>query len=254
MVSLPVHEVTFRETISLLAPSAGVERDDNKFTTADLPNPAEQLFAMNVHAIPDRDHLIRYPQGMWSGKSVASDDDFRHISGWGSNPTFPNPQDMKAIMQMGQRFQELSAHIPNILEAERELHGPLVENPYTTRGRNDAGRENARMHDIRVMYEQNKRNGAPRHSLLHLQSRANAIALREDRKLQQKEAIAGFSKNKFVHVGTNRFAWQTSVVPGHPLYTKGNSWKRQVATNQDYLNLNPPTGLKPMPKQMIIST
>jgi hypothetical protein len=239
MVSAGSTGVTFAETISLRPPSDGVERDDNRIATGDLPPPAEQLYAMNVPSIPDRAYLIKYPQGLWSGKSVASENDFRHIPGWGSNISFVTAQDAKAVAKLGQKFQRLAAHIPNILEAERELEGEVAYEPYTAHGRRDQGRESARLHDIVQRFDELKRSGVPRHSLLNVESRVNALALREARAKQQKEAIANFSNRKTVHVGSNRFAWQTPVYPGHPLYSKGWQKGRHMQRRTDYLNLGP---------------
>jgi hypothetical protein len=60
-----------------------------------------------------------------------------------------------------------------------------------------------------------------------------------------------------VHVGSNRLAWQTSILPGHPLHTKGYNlkgyppfWKESYKGRNyesykgrknysNYLNLNP---------------
>ena len=75
--------VSFASTICLASPAAGAERDDNLFTTSNLPNPAEVLWAQSALEQPDRDYLMQYPQGMWSGKSVTSDYDFRHVAGFG---------------------------------------------------------------------------------------------------------------------------------------------------------------------------
>ena len=237
MVSAGNAGVTFEETISLAPPSSGAERDDNRIATGDLIPPAAQLYALNVPSIPDRDFLIKYPQGMWSGKSVASENDFRHIAGWGSNISFVKGQDAKAIAQLGQTFQRLSAHIPNIAEAERELEGEVVTEPYTSHGRRDQGRENARTHDVVQRFAELQRAGVPRHSLLYMEGRVNALALRDARAKQQKEAIANFSTRKTVHVGSNRFAWQTSIVPGHPLHAK--DFRRSQQRRADYLNLGP---------------
>lgn len=228
----------FEDTISLQPPFGGIERDDNRIEKGDLVPPANMLYAMNVPSIPDRDYLIKYPQGMWSGKSIASDNDFRHIDGWGSNISFTKAQDEKAVRNLGQQFQRFAAHIPNIKEAERELEGRVVYDPYTSHGRSDAGRENARLHDITQIHAELTRAGVPRHSLLHLESRVNSLALREARAKQQKEAIEGFSKRQTVHVGSNRFAWQTSIAPGHPLHTKASLGRKQFG-RPDYLNLNP---------------
>jgi hypothetical protein len=239
MVSDKNPEITFAETISLEAPYGGVERDDNTIETGDLPPPAAMLYAMNIPSIPDRDFLIKYPQGLWSGKSVASEDDFRHIPGWGSNISFVTGQDEKAMAQLGQKFQRLAAHIPNIRLAEDELEGKVSYEPYTSDGRSDAGRENARLHDIVQLHAELTRSGVPRHSLLHMESRVNALALRKEREKQQQESIAGFSKRRMVHVGSNRFAWQTSIVPGHPLYNKTRLKGRKQFARGDYLNLGP---------------
>jgi hypothetical protein len=230
-------DFSFQDSISMKPPFNGIERDDNRIEKGDLVPPANMLYAMNVPSIPDRDYLIKYPQGLWSGKSIASDNDFRHIDGWGSNISFTKAQDEKAIQNLGQQFQRYSAHIPNIKEAECELEGKIEYNPYTSHGRSDAGRENARLHDIVQVHAELTRAGVPRHSLLHLESRVNALALREARAQQQKEAIAGFSTRRMVHVGSNRLAWQTSILPGHPLHTKGSIKGRK--THSNYLNLNP---------------
>jgi hypothetical protein len=238
MVSERRHEVTFAETINQCPPFYGVERDDNKIETGDLPPPAAELYAMNVSSIPDRDFLIRYPQGMWSGKSLASDADFRHIPGWGSNINFVKGQDEKAIAVLGQQFTRLSANIPNIAEAERQLEGEIVYEPYTSYGRRDQGREKRRLFDLPQRYSELLQSGVPRHSLSHLESRVNALAAREARAKQQQESIEGFSKRRNVMVGSNRMAWQTSIFPGHPLFTKGIGQRKQISRS-DYLNLGP---------------
>jgi hypothetical protein len=244
MVSEDYPGVTFAQTITLIPPSAGAQRDDDRMSTGDLPPPAAMLYAMNLPSCPDRDHLIRYPQGLWSGKSAASDADFRHINGFGGTITQAAGQDEEAIRQLGTKFQAMSAHIPNIKEAERVLEGDLVESPYTSHGRNDAGRESARIHDLRMAHSELTRAGVPRHSLLHMESRVNALALRKERENQHKQVIADFSKSRMTHHIPNRFAWQNSIVPGHPLYHRDKSIKsfgrRYTSRGRDYLNLNPP--------------
>lgn len=238
MVSERSSGVTFAETISLRPPFYGVERDDNKIENGTLPPPAAELYAMNVPSIPDRDFLIKYPQGMWSGKSVTSEDDFRHIAGWGSNISFVKAQDEKAMSQLGQQFQRLAAHIPNIREAERELEGEISYEPYTSHGRRDQGREKRRLHDVVQRHAELIQSGVPRHSLLHMESRVNALALREARIQKQKESIENFSKPRIVTIGSTRHAWQSSITPGHPLFTKGMRQRKQIARD-DYLNLGP---------------
>jgi len=222
-----------------LPPSYGVERDDNRIESGNLPAPAAELYALNVPSIPDRDFLIRYPQGMWSGKSIASDNDFRHIAGWGSNVNWATGQDEKAVAQLGQQFQRLAAHIPNILEAERELEGNIVYEPYTRFGRRDQGREKRRLHDIVQRHAELVQSGVPNTSLRHMESRVNSLALREARTKQQQESIDNFSKRRSVMIGSNRMAWQTPITPGHPLFTKAMR-QRKVVTRPDYLNLGPP--------------
>jgi hypothetical protein len=238
MVSDKDPGITFEETIDMCPPFYGVERDDNRIVTGDLPPPASTLYAMNVPSIPDRDFLIKYPQGMWSGKSIASDTDFRHLAGWGSNINFVKDQDVKAMANLGQEFQRMAAHIPNIREAERELEGEIVYEPYTSMGRRDQGREKRRLNDLSTRHAELLQSGVPRHSLLHMESRVNALALREARAKQQQETINNFSKRTEIVTGSTRGAVQTSITPGHPLFTKGFKNRKQFARD-DYLNLGP---------------
>jgi len=238
MVSERIVGVDFADTIVGCPPFYGVERDDNRIENGDLPPPAAELYAMNVPSIPDRDFLIRYPQGMWSGKSVASDTDFRHIPGWGSNISFVKAQDEKAMANLGQQFQIAAAHIPNIKEAERELEGQIVYEPYTMYGRRDQGREKRRLYDLPQRQAELLSSGVPSDALSYMTSRVNALKQREERTKQQEETIKSFKERKSVMVGSNRLAWQTPIFPGHPLFTKGMRQRKQVA-KAEYLNLGP---------------
>jgi hypothetical protein len=230
--------VPFEDTIDMRAPFYGVERDDNRIITGVLPPPAAELYSLNVPSIPDRDFLIRYPQGMWSGKSIASDADFRHIPGWGSNIAFETGQNERAMAQFGQEFQRLSAHIPSIVEAERQLEGEVVYQPYTSMGRRDQGREKRRLVDLPERYSELLNRGITRDSLRNMEGRVNAMMLREARAKKQQESIEGFSNRRSIVVGSNRNAWQTSITPGHPLFTKGLVKRKQI-NKQEYLNLGP---------------
>jgi len=238
MVSERLSRVKFADTISGCPPFYGVERDDNRIETGDLPPPASELYAMNVPSIPDRDFLMRYPQGLWSGKSIASDADFRHIPGWGSNIEFVKGQDEKALRQLGQQFQVMSAHIPSIVEAERQLEGRVIYEPYTMYGRRDQGREKRRLYDLPQRHAELLQSGVPDDALSHMTTRVNALAQREERSKQQQETIKSFQDRKSVMVGSNRLAWQTPIFPGHPLFTRGMRQRKQVSKT-DYLNLGP---------------
>ena len=134
--------------LSRPSPATGMERDDNKFFTSDMAAPGVTLFNMNVHSIPDRDYLIRYPQGLWSGKSLESDADFRHIRGFGGqNP--PTDQDMKVVAELATNYITYTSHIPNATLAMREIEtsGPIYADPYTSGGTRFAGREQERIGD-----------------------------------------------------------------------------------------------------------
>jgi hypothetical protein len=172
----------FADTIVGIPPADMRERDDNKFFTSSLPPPAQILYGMNVPAIPERDFLMRYPQGKWSGKTICStDNDFRHVWGWGGqNP--PTPQDMKALIQLSTQYRDLTSHIPDadIAMVEAAHSGPVNPDPYRSGGSRFAGRESARLIDIPHRNAVFQRvTGMPGSG--YLQQKVDALAIHSER-------------------------------------------------------------------------
>jgi hypothetical protein len=173
---------SFSETIVGISPAGMCERDDNKFFTSGLAPPAQILYAMNVPAIPERDFLMRYPQGKWSGKTlVSSDNDFRHVWGWGGQNA-PTPQDMRTMLELTSKYKDLTSHIPDgdIAVMEALTSGPVNENPYLTGGSRFAGRESARLIDLPHRSAVLQRvTGMP--TSAYLQQKVDALAIRSER-------------------------------------------------------------------------
>jgi len=216
--------VSFASTICLASPAAGAERDDNLFTTSNLPNPAEVLWAQSALEQPDRDYLMQYPQGMWSGKAVTSDYDFRHVAGIGGQ-SWPTPQDMSALRQLGPKFAEFAAHLPNLKVAEETYSGKEATWPYLQGGSNMAGRENEKMVDLHSRYRHLRNRGVTDSQIPHLAARIVATDKRIERQNNQRQVISGMHKKTGglgqdeISGDLDRFKWQTSIVPGHPLHS-----------------------------------
>ena len=216
--------VSFASTICLASPAAGAERDDNLFTTSNLPNPAEVLFAQSALEQPDRDYLMNYPNGMWSGKSVANEHDFRHVAGIGGQ-AWPTPQDVNALRQLGPKFARATAHLPNLITAEESYAGKEAQWPYLKGGSSTAGRESERMVDLHSRFHHLQNRGVSACDVPHLASRIVATDKRIERQNQHRQILATMH-HKTEGIGQDessgdldRFKWQTSIVPGHPLHT-----------------------------------
>jgi hypothetical protein len=220
---------TFASTICAPSPALGfgIERDDNKFSTADLEPGAAILWAQSAHETPDREYLIKYPQGLWSGKSVAAGD-YNRVPGFGGR-SWPTPQDMKALANLGEQFAEFSAHIPDLRLAEELYEGHTVANPYRN-GSRDAGRESSRMVDVPDRYNSLLKRGAHAEHLSALATKVIAQTIRAERENTQKEALAEMTrgvaqKKALINVpgaipgASERFRWQVPVIPAAPLNT-----------------------------------
>ena len=216
--------VSFASTICLASPAAGAERDDNSFTTSNLPNPAEILWAQSALEQPDRDYLMQDPQGMWSGKAVTSEHDFRHVAGIGGQ-SWPTPQDMTALRQLGPKFADFAAHLPNLRTAEERYTGKEAAWPYLRGGSSMAGRESEKMVDLHARYRHLHNRGVTDDHIPHLASRIVATDKRIERQNQQRQVLAAMHHKRDccgedeLSGATDRFKWQTSIVPGHPLHT-----------------------------------
>lgn len=224
------YDGTFASTICAPSPALGfgIERDDNKFSTEQLGPGSYLLWAQSAHETPDREYLIKYPQGRWSGKSIAAGD-YNHVPGFGGR-SWPTPQDMKSLQNLGQQFAEFSAHIPDLQLAEELYEGHTVADPYR-HGSRDAGRESSRMVDVADRYNSLLKRGASSRHLASLSTKVVAQTIRAERENVQKEALAEMtadvaSKKKAlleapgaIPGASDRFRWQVPVVPAHPLNT-----------------------------------
>ena len=222
--------VSFADTICMPSPALGIERDDNKFSTYSLPNPAAVLAGQNWPHCPERDYLIRFPHGHWSGKSLARPEDFGHIPGW-SGRSWPSPQDMKAIQSMAETHAEFAAHIPNLREAEDLLEGRMCHDPYTHNGSRHAGRDEGYKMNLPSLYETMKKRGVRNEELVNLGLKVTALDIRKARVQKQAEALRltredvyrkkEMSEDVMTHLpgASERFKWQTPLIPKHPLST-----------------------------------
>lgn len=234
--------LSFGETIVRPSPATGAERDDNKLFAGNFDPGSVILFDQSYAHTPDRDYLMRYPQGLWSGKSLASDADFRHIPGWsGSANGFASPQDMKAVRQLAGHYRALTAHVPNLDKAVDIAEGQSEADPYgryRSTGHKDQGRESSLLHELPLTLQAAFRRGLLPSQHPYEAQRSEALEIREERKAQQAERIKAF-KDPLLIPGTGRFRWQTPVVPGHPLHVTSSYQRarRVPVTDNKYLDL-----------------
>jgi hypothetical protein len=137
---------------------------------------------------------------------------------------------MSAIQSMAQTHAEFAAHIPSLLQAEEILEGSTVVEPYRNGSRRQ-GREDRQMANLPTLYETMKKRGVRNEELASLGLKVTALDIRRARAEKQAEVIRRMteevSKKRDLseHTMTSlpgaseRFKWQTPLIPAHPLNT-----------------------------------